>query len=209
MIDLLCRPQIRGKSELVIDYTGVGRPVFDMFRDHGTSPIGVNITGGTAITHEGLIWSVPKDHLISRIQMLLHAGRLKIHSDLPDATALVGELQSFKADFTDTGYIKFNARAGAHDDLVLALGVALWRAYGDDQHTGILEYYKRAAARGGFSESKPGAEKARVTLRSPAPITTVYTTAGRSLNVSDDGTFELDEDEAIPLLQAGWVKVSA
>jgi hypothetical protein len=70
---------------------------------------------------------------------------LKIHADLPDATALVGELQSFKADFTDTGYIKFNARSGAHDDLVLALGVALWRAYGDDQHTGILEYYKRAA----------------------------------------------------------------
>jgi hypothetical protein len=209
VIDLLCRPQIRGKCELVIDYTGVGRPVFDMFRDHGTSPIGVNITGGTAITHEGLIWSVPKGHLISRIQMLLHAGRLEIHSDLPDASALVGELQSFKADFTDTGYIKFNARSGAHDDLVLALGVALWRAYGDDQHTGILEYYKRAAARGGFSDSKPITQKARVTLKSPVNVSTVCTINGRSLNVSDDGTFELDEEEARPLLHAGWVKVAA
>jgi hypothetical protein len=208
VIDLLCRPQIRGKSELVIDYTGVGRPVFDMFRDQGTSPIGVNITGGTAITHEGLIWSVPKGHLISRIQMLLHAGRLKIHADLPDATALVGELQSFKADFTDTGYVKFNARSGAHDDLVLAIGVALWRAYGDDQHTGLLEYYKQAAARGGFSELKPNAEKARVTLKCPFSISTVYTITGRSLNVSDDGTLAVDEDEAIPLLQAGWVKIA-
>jgi hypothetical protein len=45
-------------------------------------------------------------------------------------------------------------------------------------------------------------------LIAPAGITTVYTITGRSLNVSDDGTLELDEDEARPLLQAGWVKVA-
>jgi len=205
VIGLLSRPEIRGKAELVIDYTGVGRPVLDMFRGHGVSPIGVNITAGTAITNEGLIWSVPKGHLISRIQALLHDGRLKIHSDLPDATALVGELQSFKADFTDTGYIKFNARSGAHDDLVLALAVALWRSYGDDQHTGMLEYYKQAALRGGFpTELKSTAPKARVTLKSPGNITNVYTMTGRTLNVGNDGTLELDDNEALPLLQAGW-----
>jgi hypothetical protein len=207
--NMLGRPQLRGKAELVIDFTGVGRPVFEMFIGRGVSPIGVTITAGEAISHEGLVWRVPKIILISRIQALLHDGRLKIHKDLPDAAALVAELQDFRADVTDSGYWKFGARAGKHDDLVLALAIALWRAHGDSQHTGLLEYYKHAAVRGGFSESKPSVQKVRVTLRSPAPITTVYTAAGRSLNVSDDGTFDLDEDEAIPLLQAGWVKVAA
>ncbi|MGB8742471.1 MAG: hypothetical protein WCD52_20165 [Xanthobacteraceae bacterium] len=182
--------------------------MFDMFRGQGISPIGVSITGGTAITHEGLIWSVPKGHLVSRIQALLHDGRLKIHSDLPDAAALVGELQAFKADFTDTGYIKFNARSGAHDDLVLALGVALWRSYGDDQHTGILEYYKRAAAGGGFRPDAPVSTK-RMLMKPPSHVSNVWTMTGRCINVNDDGLFDLVEADAKPLMAAGWVEVTA
>ena len=205
--NMLGRAPLRGKAELVIDFTGVGRPVFDMFIGRGVSPIGVTITAGEAISHEGLVWRVPKIILISRIQALLHDGRLKIHKDLPDAAALVAELQDFRADVTDSGYWKFGARAGKHDDLVLALAIALWRSHGDNQHTGLLEYYRRAAAGGGFSDSKPTAPKARVTLKSLGNVTTVYTISGQSLSVSDDGTLALNEDEAIPLLQAGWVVV--
>src|SRR6266851_9529334 len=36
--------------ELVIDYTGVGRPVFDLFTYAGISPVGVLITGGAVET---------------------------------------------------------------------------------------------------------------------------------------------------------------
>ena len=99
--NMLHRPPLLGKAELVIDFTGVGRPVFDMFVGRGVSPIGVTITAGESTTHEGLIWRVPKITLISRIQALLHDGRLKIHKDLPDAAALVSELQDFRADVTD------------------------------------------------------------------------------------------------------------
>jgi hypothetical protein len=35
-------------TELVIDYTGVGRPVFDLFRYSGISPTGMLITSGVA-----------------------------------------------------------------------------------------------------------------------------------------------------------------
>lgn len=204
VIGLLCRPQLRGKAELVIDFTGVGRPVFDMFRVEGISPIGVSITGGTAITNDGgLIWSVPKGHLISRVQALLHDGRLKIYSDLPDATTLVNELQNFRAEFSDTGYIKFNARSGAHDDLVLALAIALWRAHGDDLHARWMEFMRRVGT-GGYSVPKPAEPKPSLRLRAPTNISTVYTMTGRSLNVSENGTAEVNEDEAIPLLQAGW-----
>jgi hypothetical protein len=117
-------------TELVIDYTGVGRPIFDMFTYAGISPLGVLITAGTAETYDGAICSVPKLTLVSRLQALLHEGRLKIQKELPEAETLVRELQEFRVEFTAAGHLTFNARSGKHDDLVLALAIAVWRAYG-------------------------------------------------------------------------------
>lgn len=205
---LLARSEIRGKCELVIDFTGVGRPVFDMFRVQGVSPIGVTITGGTAITNEGLIWSVPKGHLISRVQALLHEGRLKIHADLPDATALVSELQSFRVEYTDTGYMRFNARTGAHDDLVLALAIALWRAYGDQQLAGIIEFYERVNRGETGRQQQNHGQKGRVTLKRLGTTSTVQTINGRTLNVPESSLIELDDEEAKPFLQAGWTRMA-
>jgi hypothetical protein len=116
--------------ELVIDYTGVGQPVFDLFTYAGISPTGVVITGGAVETGYGAICSVPKLTLVSRLQALLHQGQLKIQKDLYEAETLVRELQDFRVDFTAAGHMTFNARAGKHDDLVLALAIAIWRAYG-------------------------------------------------------------------------------
>ena len=96
----------------------------------GLSPVGVLITGGTAETYEGgIYYGVPKIVLVSRLQCLLHEGRLKIHKDLADAPVLVRELQDFRCEFTPSGALTFNARIGRHDDLVLALAIATWRAY--------------------------------------------------------------------------------
>jgi hypothetical protein len=80
-------------TELAIDFTGVGRPVFDMFAVAGLAATGVLITGGTSETYDGVIIGVPKLSLISRVQALLHEGRLKIHRDLAEAAELVRELQ--------------------------------------------------------------------------------------------------------------------
>ena len=85
-------------AELVIDFTGVGRPVFDMFRFSGITPVGVLITSGAAETGGGPIYGVPKLDLVSRLQALLHEGRLKIHKDLAEADTLVRELQDFAAN---------------------------------------------------------------------------------------------------------------
>jgi hypothetical protein len=122
--------KLPGHSELVIDFTGVGRPVFDMFVYSGISPTGVLITGGTAETRDGATCSVPKLTLVSRLQALLHEGRLKILRELAEAETLVRELQDFRVEFTAAGHLTFNARTGKHDDLVLALAIAVWRAYG-------------------------------------------------------------------------------
>jgi hypothetical protein len=135
-------------TELVIDYTGVGRPIYDMFIYSGISPVGVMITAGTAETQEGQIFGVPKLILVSRLQALLHEGRLKIQRELPEADALVRELQDFRVEFTAAGNLTFNARQGRHDDLVLALAIAAWRAHGAvGRGAGMFEYYRREAAK--------------------------------------------------------------
>ena len=73
---------------------------------------------------------MPKLTLVSRLQALLHQGRLKILRELDEAETLIRELQDFRMEFTTAGHLTFNARCGKHDDLVLALAIAVWRAYG-------------------------------------------------------------------------------
>jgi len=134
-------------AALIIDYTGVGRPVFDLFTCAGISPVGVLITGGAVETHDGAIYGVPKLTLVSRLQALLHEGRLKIHKDLSEAETLVRELQDFRVEYTAAGHLTFNARSGRHDDLVLALAIAVWQAHGGGMASaGAFELARRRAA---------------------------------------------------------------
>src|SRR5215831_9004178 len=61
-------------TEVIIDATGLGGPVYDIFVGVGISPVGLMITAGTAQTDEGKFLHVPKKLLISRVQALLHEG---------------------------------------------------------------------------------------------------------------------------------------
>ena len=100
-------------ADLAIDLTGVGKPVFDMFNYSGISPVGVMITAGTGETRDGAVCAVPKLTLVSRLQALLHEGRLKIQRELSEAETLVRELQDFRCEFTAAGHLTFNARSGS------------------------------------------------------------------------------------------------
>ena len=146
--------KLPGHPELVIDFTGVGRPVFDMFVCSGISPIGVLISGGTAETHDGPTCSVPKLTLVSRLQTLLHEERLKILRELAEAETLVRELQDFRVEFTAAGHLTFNARCGKHDDLVLALAIAVWRAH-DGGNAGWVFREAMRQRMMGFTASEP------------------------------------------------------
>lgn len=126
---MLTRPPLnRLGPRVLVDYTGVGRPVFDMFagRHALRRAQGVVITGGRDTTRHGPGWSVPKGELVSKLQALLHSGQLRIAASLPDAAVLMRELQDFRVRFTESGNATFNAREGAHDDLVLALALAVF-----------------------------------------------------------------------------------
>jgi hypothetical protein len=120
-----------GKTELVVDATGVGAPVVDMFREAGIGCLtAVTITGGTSPGGEGQDVSVPKRDLVTTVQRLMHEGVLRAAEGLDLWPVLREELQNFKAKISlDTAHASFEHwRERDHDDLVLALALACWRA---------------------------------------------------------------------------------
>lgn len=121
--------QGRRQPVLAVDATGLGAPVIDLFKGERTGarlePI--QITGGADVTSENGVTRVPKRELVSVTQILLQSDRLKIVPTLPEAQTLVRELQNFQVKITDNANDVYGAwREGAHDDLVLAVALALW-----------------------------------------------------------------------------------
>lgn len=131
--ELVARPELRGRGRvtLAVDATGVGPPVIDLLQgvDLQAYLMPITITGGFDASHEGLRWHVPKRDLVSTVQVLLQANRLRIADVLPEAATLTEELQIFQVKITDAGNDTYGAwRTGTHDDLVLATALALWSA---------------------------------------------------------------------------------
>ena len=116
-------------AEMVLDLTGLGRPVADHFAEAGLHPLRVTITGGDAEhKDEKGAWSVPKHILVSAVRTPLESERLFFDKGQPEAPILQAELKNFRAEYSDSGRMTYGARVGAHDDLVLACALAVWRA---------------------------------------------------------------------------------
>jgi hypothetical protein len=127
----LDRAPLIGECTLCVDFTGVGRPVGDMFTVAQRDYIGVTITGGTAwhIDPENAHqWFVSKIMLVGTVQKFLQAGRLRIGATLAHATTLQKELRDFRVKISKAATETYDAREGAHDDIVLALAIALFVA---------------------------------------------------------------------------------
>lgn len=145
---------LNGDGCLMIDYTGVGRPVVDLFRDADlrTKIVPVTITGGDTVTWEHGGYRVPKRDLVTALQVLFQQQQLKIANGLPHAETLRAEILNFKAKISLSGHDSYEAgatgaagewREGAHDDLVLAVALACWHAMRDERHSGmwgLLDY---------------------------------------------------------------------
>jgi hypothetical protein len=125
LIDRVRRPVI-----LVLDATGCGRPVVDIFRGYG---LGVKrlapcvITGGSQATHQGGWWHVPKRDLAGAVAAGLERQTLHVAPGLKLAPTLAKELTTFKVKVMASGNETFEAwREKDHDDLVLAVALAVW-----------------------------------------------------------------------------------
>ncbi len=132
VVRIVSSPQLAKGDDrtLVIDATGVGAPVVDLFR---AQPLkagleAVVITGGDKVVRDGRVTRVPKRELVSAVQIALQQGTLKIAPELPDAQTLIRELQNFQVKISvETAHDSYGSwREGSHDDLVLALALALW-----------------------------------------------------------------------------------
>jgi len=116
---------------LVVDATGVGAPVVDMLKAArlGCEITPVNITGGDRQHKVGATWNLPKQDPLASLQVTLDRGELKIAHDLPDLGPLLRELIDFRSVIHGDGRIRLGADGcGEHDDLVIALALAVWRA---------------------------------------------------------------------------------
>jgi hypothetical protein len=118
--------------ELVLDATGAGRPVAQMFR-RAKLPVKrfvpVIITSGTKVLMEpDGYYHVAKRELVSCVLAASQSRRLKIVPTLREAKTLIRELQRFRCKINvATGNESFEAwRERDHDDLVLATALALW-----------------------------------------------------------------------------------
>jgi len=120
-----CKPT----PTLVIDATGVGQPVADMFRGEGLNPIEIWFTGGNKPTTRAYGFNVPKADIISALQRAIGRGELKIAAGIPEAGVLVEEATRMEAKQNPSGYVRYEHREGEHDDMVLSVGIGLWLAY--------------------------------------------------------------------------------
>ena len=138
MMTMMAKEPLAPAAPLVVDGTGVGRPVVDLFHRLGPRLVPVTIHGGqqTIRDPETGYWQVPKRELVGVVQVLLQTRRLRIARELLDAEALVQELRAFRAKISATGHDSYGAGAtpddwrtgGSHDDLILALALASWYA---------------------------------------------------------------------------------
>jgi hypothetical protein len=127
--------------DLVVDETGVGRPIVDMLRAENVAPIiPVTITGGMHVTKANGSWHVPKRDLASTIKALLGTDQLKIVEGQKHSNTLQQELQNFRVKVNmSSGHDSYEAgawRENPYDDLVLSTALACWWAVKKTKKTG-------------------------------------------------------------------------
>jgi hypothetical protein len=117
-------------ARIAVDQTGVGRPVAQLLEQAGGSfdPTRVVVTSGYAAAWgDDCSRLVPKRDLVGVLQVLLQTRRLRIATQLPEATILERELLAFRAKTPTAGAEVAEAwRERPHDDLVLAVAFACW-----------------------------------------------------------------------------------
>jgi hypothetical protein len=117
-----------GTRNLVVDATGVGRPVVDLLQaaELGCKIWPVTITSGASEGSGADGYRVPKRDLIMGLLLMIQNRELKIAQGMAEGQALLKEMANMRVSVTSGGREKFGARSGEHDDLVLAVALAVW-----------------------------------------------------------------------------------
>lgn len=115
---------------LLIDSTGVGRPVLERLQFLIPRARGIFITAGQGSSVDP---KDPRNHrvgkkvLISTLQIAASQRRLDVPENLKLGRVFKDELRNY--DYKQnpvTGYVSTGARSGKHDDLVLSVAMSIW-----------------------------------------------------------------------------------
>jgi hypothetical protein len=115
---------------VLADSTGCGLPVVDDLRERSGIAsghlCGAQFTAGYGCdVHRGATsGTVSKSYLVSRLRAVIGSDHLEL-PDSDEARALLAELGDFEQNLSDQGTPTFNARPGAHDDLLCATALAV------------------------------------------------------------------------------------
>jgi hypothetical protein len=113
------------KCLLAMDATGLGIPVIRLMRDEDLGRacfLPVTITDGGRQHFSGDTHKVPNPDLVSGLTAVIESGELAYARGI-DVRPLAAEMSTFGARLRPTGHTEYG---GPHDDLVLALCLALW-----------------------------------------------------------------------------------
>jgi phage FluMu gp28-like protein len=104
------------QAQVWIDETGIGDPLTEQIRTRAWERhIDVMIEGFK-------FSSTSKEQLVNGLAIALEHNEL----DLLDAPIQKAELQAYQYELSPGGHLKMNAPEGMHDDIVIALGLAVW-----------------------------------------------------------------------------------
>jgi hypothetical protein len=140
---------------LILDVTGVGQAIADLFRQ-AQLPVrellAVTVTAGQS-SHRAAWdrWTCARKDLAGVVQSVLQGRRLKVARGLREAAMLMQELATFRMKATAAeGDPLESWREGSHDDLVLAVALALWKAeQGPEPEWNIIHLRRDPLAQGG------------------------------------------------------------
>ncbi len=118
---------------LVVDATGVGRPVVDLLKLELAGvrfrliPVTFNHGERAEWVPEKAELRMGKAYLVSLLQVVLQTSRVKLPRT-PEVLQMAEELKNYAIKIEPNGNDVYGAfRVGTHDDLVTALGLACWR----------------------------------------------------------------------------------
>jgi len=128
--DLVHTQLLKYNCVLVVDYTGVGRPVVDLLREQQITLLAANITSGYAANWRlGNEVSIPKKEIITSLLVTLSDYRLRISPHIFSVDTLTQEFVGFNEKISARGNLQYEAGYGYHDDIVISIGLAVW--YGE------------------------------------------------------------------------------
>jgi hypothetical protein len=124
----LSSPPLAGRVRLAIDATGLGAPIVDQFRQQlpALDLYAITITAGRNTSGNYRNPHVPKQDLIGGTIVALEQGYLRIAANMRETPTLTDELLTYQQTRTEHDNDTYGAETGHHDDLVLALSLALW-----------------------------------------------------------------------------------